>query len=108
MRYLEHRGCLKLSLSRSHKQDSLDKTHTHTHTHTNTTQQLSEKKTLKPAAPTILYLIYCSEELEEKLREPPPKKGKKKKELQTPKRMDFPLRSLTSKNPEICTQEPKP
>jgi len=80
----------------------------HAHTHTRTQHNNSRRKTLKPAAPTILYLIYCSEELEEKLREPPPKKGKRKKELQTPKRMDFPLRSLNSKNPEICTQEPKP
>jgi hypothetical protein len=86
---------------------ALETKHTHPPTHTPTQHNNSRRKTLKPAVATFLYLIYCSEELEEKLREPTQKKGEKKRATD-PKRMDFPLRSSTSKNLEICTQEPKP
>lgn len=62
----------------------------HARTHPRTQHNNSRRKTLKPAAPTILYLIYCSEELEEKLREPPPKKGEKKKSYRLQRGWTFP------------------
>lgn len=96
MRNLEHRGCLKLSLSWSHKPKTLETKHTHTHTHEHNTT-LGEKHWNRRLR--RFYILYTALKNSKKSSVNAPKKKGKKKELQTPKRMDFRLRSSTRKKP---------